>query len=130
MERNWQLFIDVCRQKAVGHQKTANFWSAMYNVLTITMIMLSAVTAGAALVEEVPKFVLSIIGAVATVISSISSFLNPLKKANTSDEASKKYRWLMMQMAHCETEKQYDDLWSNFNKYVLKEPHMLGCYTR
>lgn len=89
---------------------------------TVSLFWFLAFTTAAALLTFIPSEGVAAFGAVATVLSATMSFLRPAEKRNIHDKASKDFRSLMLQMVSCETEEEYDKLWSEFNREIIEEP--------
>ena len=70
----------------------------------------------------VPTEAVAGFGAISTVLAATLSFLRPADKRNLHDKASRDFRSLMIQMISCETENEYEKLWSDFNREIMEEP--------
>lgn len=83
-----------------------------------------ASTTALALLDGVPKEVVAGVGAVSTMLAAASSFLKSADRRQTHEKASRGFQSLMVKMISCETEKDYEKYWADFNREVMEEPMM------
>ena len=77
-----------------------------------------------ALLDGVPKEVVAGIGAVSTMLAAAASFLKSADRRQIHEKASRGFRSLMVKMISCETEKDYEKYWADFNREIMDEPMM------
>ena len=61
---------------------------------------------------------------ITTVVSAISAFLQPGRHHNIQLESSKDFSSLMTRMIRCESEREYEELWKEYNKALMGEPFL------
>merc|ERR1711918_237662 len=120
-------FIAANGKKADAHMMMARKWNSISQSLELTMIFLSSATTVLVLLK-VPSLVASIVSGLSALLSAVTGYLKPGKRRETQLEASKDFRLLMMRMVRCETEKEYENLWTEYNKNILNEPFVPGKY--
>ena len=77
-----------------------------------------------ALLEGVPKEVLAGIGATSTMLAAASSFLKSADRRQIHEKTSRNFRSMMVKMISCESEKDYEKYWADFNREIMDEPMM------
>ena len=83
-----------------------------------------------ALLDGVPKEVVAGIGAVSTMLAAAASFLKSADRRQIHDKTSRAFRSLMVKMISCETEKDYEKHWADFNREIMDEPIMPEKFTK
>ena len=81
-----------------------------------------ASTTATALLDGVPKEVVAGIGAVSTMLAAAASFLKSSDRRQLHYKTSRSFRSLMVKMMICDTEKDYEKLWADFNREITDEP--------
>ena len=81
-----------------------------------------------AAMHGVPKLVISGVSGITTLLSAVLGFLQPSNRRQLQMESSKEFRFLMLQMIRCETEREYEQLWKNYNKEIIAEPFLPKKY--
>ena len=120
---NWNSFVNMTRAKAESHGAVAQYWDHIHNVLNMAMIFLAAGTTITTLLP-VTHYIPAAIGAVTTLLSAINGSLNPSQRRQQQMESSKGFRALMLKMVRVETERNYEELWKEYNKELLGEPFL------
>ena len=128
MKDGWQAFVDLTKSKAISHMKTARFWQTIHTTFSLSLIFIGAATTILALVKGVPPLVLACVGGLATLVSTISAFLKPAERKAKQESSSKEFRALMLRMVMCETTKDYEELWKEYNKTIVNEPMVPAKY--
>ncbi|KAL5269653.1 hypothetical protein ACHWQZ_G003192 [Mnemiopsis leidyi] len=123
IEANWQSFVNMTRAKADSHGKVAQHWDRIHNILSMTLIFLSALTTLSTLLP-LSHYVAAALGAVTTLVSAITGSLNPSARRQQQMESSRGFRALMLKMVRVETERDYEELWKEYNKELLGEPFL------
>ena len=123
MMENWQAYLDMTRDKAASHAKAAQFWDFAYNVLGMSLIFLSTLTTLSTLLPIHPYFA-TVVGGMTTLVSAINGSVNPSARRQAQMESSKNFKALMLRMVRCETEVDYENLWTEFNKDLATEPFL------
>ena len=121
-ERNWKLFIDTSKKKADVHKKVATFWYHVDNCLGLVLIIIAAVTTVLSAIETTPRMVTVWWAGVSTLMTAISTFLQPAKQHQKQSDAAKQFRSLALKMIRCETDEEYENLWVQYNKTLATEP--------
>jgi hypothetical protein len=124
---NWQSFVNMTKAKADSHSKVAQSWDFIHNVLSMTIIVLSALTTLATLLP-ISHYVAATLGAITTLVSAIAGSMAPSSRRQMQMESSKGFRALMLRMVRVETEREYEELWKEYNKEMLNEPFMPAKY--
>lgn len=124
MKENWALFIRTAKSKGKSHNKAAQHWDGIGNVLSLSLIFLGAVTTFMALVKAIPVIVVAGVAGISTLISAISAFLRPADRRQMQSSASREFQELMMRMVRCETESEYEELWRDLNKAIVDAPFL------
>ena len=120
---NWKSFVNMTRAKAESHGAVAQSWDRVHNVLNMAMILLAALTTISTLLP-ISHYIPAAIGAVTTVLSAINGSLNPSQRRQEQMESSRGFRALMLKMVRVETERDYEELWKEYNKELLEEPFL------
>ena len=120
---NWQSFVNMTRAKAESHGKVAQYWDRVHNILSMALIILSAMTTLATLLP-ITLYVAATLGAITTLTSAISGSLQPANRRQQQMESSRGFRALMLRMIRVETERDYEELWKEYNKELLGEPFL------
>ena len=123
MTKNWESFVRMTRAKAESHRKVAQYWDRVYNILSITLIFLSAMTTLATLLP-ISHYFGAALGTVTTLVSAINGSLNPSGRRQNQMEASRRFMALMLRMVRVETERDYEEMWKEYNKELLDEPFL------
>ncbi|XP_063677276.1 uncharacterized protein LOC134813430 [Bolinopsis microptera] len=123
IEENWGSFVNMTLAKAESHGKVAQYWDRMHNIMSMAIIFLSALTTLSVLLP-ITHYVGATLGAVTTLLSAINGSLNPSTRRQEQMEASRGFRALMLKMVRVELEKDYEDLWKEYNKELLGEPFL------
>ena len=124
IEENWESFVNMTRAKAESHGKVAQHWDRIHNILSMTLIFLSAMTTLSTLLPMLSNYVAAALGAVTTLVSAITGSLNPSARRQQQMESSRGFRALMLKMVRVETERDYEELWKEYNKELLGEPFL------
>ena len=124
---NWKSFIEMTRAKAESHGKVAQHWDKVHNILSLSLIFLSALTTISTLIP-VSQYVGACLGSLATLVSAITGSLNPSARRQQQMESSRGFRALMLKMVRVETERDYEELWKEYNKELLGEPFLPAEY--
>ncbi|KAL5269652.1 hypothetical protein ACHWQZ_G003191 [Mnemiopsis leidyi] len=124
---NWKSFVEMTRAKAESHGKVAQYWDKVHNILSLSLIFLSALTTISTLLP-VSQYVGAGLGSLATLVSAITGSLNPSARRQQQMESSKGFRALMLKMVRVETERDYEELWKEYNKELLGEPFLPSKY--
>ena len=124
IEANWESFVNMTRAKAESHGKVAQHWDRIHNILSMTLIFLSALTTLSTLLPMLSHYVAAALGAVTTLVSAITGSLNPSARRQQQMESSRGFRALMLKMVRVETERDYEELWKEYNKELLGEPFL------
>jgi len=124
---NWASFVEMARTKADSHGEVAQYWDTVHNTLNMMMIFLSATTTLCTLLP-INAYVPAALGACTTITSAISGFMAPSDRRQTQMEASRAFRALMLKMVRCEGEREYEELWKEYNKELLGEPFLPKRY--
>lgn len=123
MKENWKAFVESSKAKADSHMKVAQYWDNVHNGINMALILLSAlVTVLSLLKDSIPFYVVAALSGITTILSAISGFLQPSQKRQMQLESSKEFRTLMLRMVRCETEREYEELWKEYNKAITGEP--------
>jgi hypothetical protein len=124
IEENWESFVNMTHAKAVSHGKVSQHWDRIQNILSMTLIFLSALTTISTLLPMLSNYVSAALGAVTTLVSAIAGSLNPSSRRQEQMESSRGFRALMLKMVRVETEREYEELWKEYNKELLGEPFL------
>ena len=124
MEYNWKQFIDVTNAKRKGHLRAARYWNSVNSWLSLTLIFLAAITTFFSLVESIPNYAVSAVAALSTLLSAVLAFLRAADRRQLQLQSSQQFSKLMMKMVRCETEKEYEQLWKDYNKVLSDEPFL------
>ena len=133
MKENWGLFVESTKAKADSHMKVAQYWDNIHNIINLVLILFSAITTVLSLLsDDIPFYVTAAISGVTTILSAVSGFLQPSQRRQMQLESSKEFRTLMLRMVRCETEREYEELWKEYNKAIIAEPFLpkkfvVGC---
>merc|ERR1712176_17958 len=127
MEENWQSYVEMTRNKANAHEKVAQYWDKVYNTMSLIQIFLSAATTICTLLP-ITKYISAGLGGLTTLVASVNGFLNPSLKRQQQLDASGEFRALMLKMVRVETEREYEELWKEYNKELVREPFLPAKY--
>ena len=119
---NWLAFVNMSKAKADSHAKAAQYWDTTHNICSITMIVFSTLTTLATLLVLPSPYIATVLGAVTTLVSAISGTLAPSSRRQLQMESSKGFRALMLKMIRVETERDYEEIWREYNKELFVEP--------
>ena len=117
----------MTRAKAESHGNVAQYWDRMHNILNLLMIFLAAITTITTLLP-ITHYVPAAVGAITTILSAINGSLSPSSRRQAQMESSKGFRSLMLKMVRVETERNYEELWKEYNKELLGEPFLPKKY--
>ena len=115
--------MEMTRAKAESHGKVAQYWDRVHNILSLTLIFLSAFTTVSTLLP-ISNYVGACLGGLATLVSAVNGSLNPSSRRQEQMEASRGFRALMLKMVRVESERAYEELWKEYNKELLAEPFL------
>ena len=59
-----------------------------------------------------------------TLLSAVLAFLRAADRRQLQLQSSQQFSKLMMKMVRCETEKEYEQLWKDYNKVLSDEPFL------
>ena len=90
----------------------------------IVIITLGATTTFLSLVKAVPSFVISSVAAIVTLISAIMAFMRPHDRRQIQFDSAKVFKVLMLRMARCESDDEYEIMWLELNKAIIDEPFL------
>jgi hypothetical protein len=124
IEENWQSFVNMTRGKAISHGKASQYWDRIHNILSLTLIFISGLTTLATLLPMLTNYVAAGLGAATTLVSAVAGSLNPSSRRQVQMESSRGFRALMLKMVRVETEREYEELWKEYNKELLNEPFL------
>lgn len=124
---NWLSFVNMTKAKADSHAKVAQSWDRIHNILSLTIIVLSALTTLSTLLP-ITHYVAATLGAITTLVSAVAGSMAPSSRRQAQMESSKGFRSLMLKMVRVETEREYEELWKEYNKELLAEPFMPHKY--
>jgi hypothetical protein len=127
IETNWKSFVELTRAKAESHENLAHYWDKVHNILSLILIVLSALTTLFTLLP-VNSYISSGFGGLTTIASAIAGSVNPGLKRQQQLEATRVFRALMLKMVRVETEREYEELWKDFDKELLTEPFLPEKY--
>jgi len=127
VEENWASFVAMTKSKADSHAKVAQYWDSVHNVLSLSLIVLSACTTLSTLLP-IHVYVPATLGAITTLVSAITGSLAPSAKRQQQLESSKGFRSLMLKMVRVETDRNYEELWGEYNKELIGEPFLPSKY--
>ena len=133
IRENWESFVVMSKDKAAGHAALAQYWDRAHNFLSLSMIFLSTATTICTLVPlfnkpDEPYYISSVIGAITTLISALKGQLSADERRQKHNEASTEFRALMLKMVRVETERDYEELWKEYNKEMVVEPFLPDSY--
>ena len=94
------------------------------------ILLLLASTTALALLDGVPKEVVAGVGAVSTMLAASASFLKSSDRRQLHEKTSRGFRSLMVKMISCESEKDYEKYWADFNREIMDEPMMPQKYAK
>lgn len=57
-------------------------------------------------------------------LAAAASFLKSADRRQIHEKTSRNFRSLMVKMISCETDKDYEKLWADFNREIMDEPIM------
>ena len=123
IEDKWKSFIEMTRAKAEFHEKSAQYWDRVHNALTLILVVIAALTTMFTLLP-VSEYIGPSLAGVTTVLSAVIGSINPGLKRQQQLEASKSFRALMLKMLRVETEREYEELWKDYDKKLLDEPYI------
>ena len=121
--QNWESFVNMTQAKAESHGKVAQYWDGVHNALSLALIFLSAMTTLATLLP-ITLYVAATLGAITTLTSAVSGSLQPSNRRQQQMESSRGFRALMLRMVRVETERDYEELWKEYNKELMAEPFL------
>ena len=124
---NWLSFVNMTKAKADSHGKVAQYWDSVHNFLSLALIILSALTTLSSLLD-ITEYVAVVLGAITTLTAAIAGSLAPSNRRQQQMESSKGFRALMLKMVRVETERDYEELWKEYNKELLGEPFLPSRY--
>ena len=79
LEENWRSYVELTKAKADSHGRVSQYWDTVHNVLSLTLIFLSAVTTVTALLP-IHDYVTAGLAGVTTLFSAVAGFLAPSNK--------------------------------------------------
>ena len=123
MAKNWESFVSMTRAKAESHRKVAQYWDRVHNILSMMLIFLSAMTTLSTLLP-ISHYFGAALGTVTTLVSAINGSLNPSGRRQNQMAASRRFMALMLIMIRVETERDYEEIWKEYNKELLDEPFL------
>ena len=115
--------MEMTRAKAESHGKEAQYWDRVHNILSLTLIFLSTFTTISTLLP-ISQFIAACLGGVTTLVAAVNGFLSPSSRRQQQMEASRGFRALMLKMVRVELERDYEELWKEYNKEILSEPFL------
>jgi hypothetical protein len=125
IEDNWRSFIELTGAKADSHGKAARYWDRIHHILSLSLIFLPAFTTVSTLIPiSNSQYAGALLGGLATLIAALNGSLNPSFRRQQQMEASRGFRALMLKMVSVETEREYEELWKEYNKELLREPFL------
>ena len=68
MRENWSLFVESTKAKGESHERVAQHWDKVHNVLNFLLIFLSAITTILAALDGIPELVILISSGVTTLV--------------------------------------------------------------
>ena len=127
MRENWKLYVETTKAKAEAHEKVAEYWNTINTNLGLCLIVLSAVVTVLSALHLNHLYIVGFSG-VTTLLSAIAGFLQPSSRKQIQCDAAKEFRALMMKMIRCETDREYESLWEQYNKLLMTEPFLPKKY--
>ena len=127
ISKNWLSFVNMTKAKADSHSKVAQYWDSSHNMLSLSLIVLSAMTTLSTLLP-ITHYVAATLGAITTLLSAVAGSLAPSARRQQHMESSKGFRSLMLKMVRVETEREYEELWREYNKEMITEPFLPHKY--
>jgi hypothetical protein len=118
----------VLRQTTTIVRHLQHYWQNYSNLRSLYFFLAS--TTALALLDGVPKEVVAGVGAVSTMLAAAASFLKSSDRRQLHEKTSKGFRSLMVKMISCESEKDYEKYWADFNREIMDEPIMLKKFTK
>lgn len=89
MKENWKLFVESSKAKAESHEKMAQYWDRVHNILSLILIVLSAITTVLAVWHGMPKLATAGVSGVTTLLSAVAGFLQPSARKQVQSESAK-----------------------------------------
>ena len=127
IKENWSSFVSMTKAKADSHGKVAQYWDSLHNIMSLSLIVLSAMTTLSTLLP-ITHYVPATLGAITTLLSAVAGSMAPSTRRQQQMESSKGFRALMLKMVRVETEREYEELWKAYNKELLGEPFLPAKY--
>ena len=127
ISKNWLSFVSMTKAKADSHGKVAQYWDSSHNMLSLSLIVLSAMTTLSILLP-ITHYVAATLGAITTLVSAVAGSLAPSTRRQQHMESSKGSRSLMLKMVRVETEREYEELWRGYNKEMTSAPFLPHKY--
>ena len=127
ISENWSSFVSMTKAKADSHGKVAQYWDSTHNIMSLSLIVLSAMTTLSTLLP-ITHYVAATLGAITTLLSAVAGSMAPSTRRQQQMESSKGFRALMLKMVRVETEREYEELWKAYNKELLGEPFLPAKY--
>ena len=127
IKENWSSFVSMTKAKADSHGKVAQYWDSTHNIMSLSLIALSAMTTLSTLLP-ITHYVAATLGAITTLLSAVAGSLAPSTRRQQHMESSKGFRSLMLKMVRVETEREYEELWREYNKEMITEPFLPHKY--
>ena len=117
----------MTKAKADSHGKVAQYWDSTHNIMSLSLIVLSAITTLSVLLP-ITHYVPATLGAITTLLSAVAGSMAPSTRRQQQMESSKGFRTLMLKMVRVESEREYEELWKEYNKELLGEPFLPAKY--
>ncbi|XP_063682473.1 uncharacterized protein LOC134817262 isoform X2 [Bolinopsis microptera] len=127
ISENWSSFVNMTKAKADSHGKVAQYWDSTHNIMSLSLIVLSAMTTLSTLLP-ITHYIPATLGAITTLLSAVAGSMSPSTRRQQQMESSKGFRSLMLKMVRVETEREYEELWKEYNKELLGEPFLPAKY--
>ena len=126
---NWLSYVTTTKSKADSHAKAAEYWDTITTVFTLTLIVLSALTTISTLLPVLTNvYITTVLAAITTIVSAIAGTVAPSNRRQRHTVSSNNFKALMLKMLRVETDRQYVELWKEYNKEMVAEPFLPPSY--
>ena len=118
---NWESFVNMTKAKAETHSKLAQYWNKVHHSLGIITLFLASLTTVATMMP-ISMYFATALSILSSFISGITTALHPSNQRQIQMDSSKSFEKLMLRMVRVETEREYEELWKEYNWELLSEP--------
>ena len=113
MKQNWKLYMNLVQERQVRNMESSKRWGIIGNIFNIVKLLMSSLTTFIAVFEETPHYhiLMAFFSGFTTITTGLYTYIKPGRKKHLLQDSSRRYGNLLIRMAQCKTNKDYDDLW-------------------